>query len=374
MSEMPASESVRPVTSTRDPGDVQVRLERWLGDRLPGGTAPQVSGLEVPATNGMSSETILFEASWDEEGAARTGSFVARLAPDPANVPVFPVYDLDRQFRVMQSVGELTTVPVPRVRWCELDPGALGTPFFVMERVEGQVPPDLMPYNFGDSWLSDASADDQRRLQDSSVGIIARLHAVEHPEREFAFLGTSGLRECVAEQRSYYEWVAAGTPSPLLEACFAWLDEHWPDDEGPLVLSWGDSRIGNIMFRDFEPVAVLDWEMAALGPRELDLAWLTFQHRFFEDLAAEHGFAGMPHFMRREDVAATYERLTGVTPRDLDFYTMYAALRHGIIMSRIARRAIHFGEATMPDDIDDLIMHRSTLEAMLAGTYWDRIV
>jgi aminoglycoside phosphotransferase (APT) family kinase protein len=364
------SETVRPVTSTRDPEDVRVRLARWLGDRLPGAS---VSALEVPATNGMSSETVLFDVAWDDRGEARVGSFVARLAPDPVNVPVFPVYDLDRQFRVMRLVAELSDVPVPKARWCEPDAGPLGTPFFVMDRIEGRVPPDLMPYNFGDSWLSDASSDDQRRLQDASVGVLAGLHAIERPEQAFALLGTGGLRACVDEQRSYYEWVAAGSRSPLLEACFAWLEEHWPDDEGPMVLSWGDSRIGNIMFDEFEPVAVLDWEMAALGPRELDLAWLIFQHRFFEDLAVEHGFAGMPHFMRRDDVTATYESLTGVTPRDLDFYTMYAALRHGIIMSRIARRAIHFGEATMPDDVDDLIMHRTTLEAMLAGTYWDRM-
>jgi aminoglycoside phosphotransferase (APT) family kinase protein len=370
VTEVPTS---RPTTSTRDPDVVARRLERWLAGRLTAGAPPRVSGLEVPATNGMSSETMLFDVSWDEAGEMRTGSFVARLAPDPDNVPVFPVYDLDRQFRLMRLVAEITTVPVPRARWCEPDPGALGAPFIVMDRVHGQVAPDLMPYNFGDNWLSEASPADQRRVQDASVEILARLHAIDDAERVFAFLGPPGLRACVAEQRAYYEWVAGDVRSPLLEACFAWLDEHRPDDEGQVVLSWGDSRVGNIMFRDFEPVAVLDWEMAALGPRELDLAWMIFLHRFFEDVAAGHGLPGMPHFMRRDDVAATYESLTGVTPRHLDFYTMYAALRHGIIMSRIARRAIHFGEAEMPDDVDDLIMHRSTLESMLAGSYWDSV-
>ena len=70
-------------------------------------------------------------------------------------------------------------------------------------------------------------------------------------------------------------------------------------------------------------------------------------------------------------VAALYERITTYTPRHLDFFTMYAALRHGIVMSRVQRRAIHFGEAEMPEDIDELIMHRDTLEAMLAGRYWN---
>ena len=52
---------------------------------------------------------------------------------------------------------------------------------------------------------------------------------------------------------------------PLIERTFAALDKTRPH-EGPTVLNWGDSRIGNMMFHDFAPVAVLDWEMAALGP------------------------------------------------------------------------------------------------------------
>ncbi len=158
--------------------------------------------------------------------------------------------------------------------------------------------------------------------------------------------------------------------SPLLDECFAWLRANLPTDVGPDCLHWGDARIGNMMFGDFEPVAVLDWEMAAVGPPEIDLAWFIFLHRFFEDLAAKYGLPGMPHFLRREDVASSYESLTGAPPRDLDFYLFYAAVRHGIVMSRTQRRAIHFGEATMPDDVDDLILHRATLEAMLAGNYW----
>jgi aminoglycoside phosphotransferase (APT) family kinase protein len=128
------------------------------------------------------------------------------------------------------------------------------------------------------------------------------------------------------------------------------------------------------MYRHFAPVAVLDWEMAALGPRELDLAWMVFLHRFFEDLAIRYGLPGMPSFLRRDDVAASYEALTGHAPRHLDWHFVYAALRHGVIMARVQRRSIHFGEATMPEDPDDLVMHRASLEAMLAGSYWSERV
>jgi len=363
----------RPRTSTRDRGELRERLERWLAGRF--GEA-SVSPLGGPATNGMSSETLLFDARWREDGARKSASLVGRLAPDPAAVPVFPTYDMARQFRVMQALGALEVLPLPRVLWCETDPAPLGAPFFVMERVEGEVPPDILPYTFGQSWLSQACADDLARLEAGSVALLAALFRIDRPTERFAFLastqpGATPLHRFVAELRGFYEWVCAdGIRSPLIERCFAWLVAHWPEHEGPTVLSWGDSRIGNILYRDFAPVAALDWEMAALGPPELDLGWMVALHRFFDDIAQGAGMPGMPDLLRRDAVAARYEKLTGYAPRDLDFYTLLAALRHGIVMFRIARRMARFGEVELPPDVDDMIAHRRMLERMLAGEYW----
>jgi aminoglycoside phosphotransferase (APT) family kinase protein len=367
----------RPRTSTREPEELQRRLEAWLATRLPAGAEPTVPVLASPETNGMSSETLLFDAEWRNGAGPHRRSLVARLAPEPSAVPVFPRYDLERQFRVMQLVAERTPVPVPTVLWSEPDPAPVGAPFFVMERVAGDVPPDVLPYNFGDSWLFDARPEDQRRLQEASVGVLAELHAIDGASEVFGFLAEGGtpaegaLRRHVDEQWAYYRWAMGDLRLPLLERAFAWLEDHWPTDEGATVLSWGDSRIGNVLYRDFTPVAVLDWEMAALGPRELDLTWMVFLHRFFEDLAVRYGLPGMPSFLRRDDVATSYEARTGHAPRHLDWHFVYAALRHGVIMARVQRRSIHFGEATMPEDPDDLVMHKGTLEAMLAGSYWD---
>jgi len=367
---------VRPRTSTRDRHEVRRRLVTWLSTKV---SDARVSELVVPESNGMSSETLLFDASWrDEAGEPVTQACAARLSPDPDAVPVFPVYDLERQYRVLRLVAQRTAVPVPRTLWLEPSAEAIGTPFFVMERVEGVVPPDVMPYPFG-SWLSEAPAADQRRLQDSSVRILVQLHDADVRAEDVAFLeldrpGSTPLRRHVAEQAAYYEWVVAdGARSPLIERTFAWLEEHWPADEGDAVISWGDARIGNMMYRDFEPVAVLDWEMVALGPREIDLGWMVYLHRFLDDIAVSAGLAGMPHFMRMQDVARTYEAQSGHAPRHLDFYSMYAALRHAIVMSRVARRQVLFGEITMPEDPDDMIMHRATLEEMLEGSYWGRV-
>jgi aminoglycoside phosphotransferase (APT) family kinase protein len=368
------SETTRPRTSTRDPGELERALERWLGTKLPGA---RLSGLSVPESNGMSSETILFDVTWPDDDARQHLRCAARLAPDPAAAPVFPVYDLERQFTVMRLVGERAAVPVPVTLWSEPDTAPLGTPFFVMERVEGQVPPDVMPYPFG-SWLSEAAPADQRRLQDAAVRVLAAIHGADVTAEDTAFLeldrpGDTALRRHIADTAAYYEWVVAdGARSPLIERAFAWLEDHWPRDERAPAISWGDARIGNMMFRDFEPVAVLDWEMAAIGPPEIDLGWMIYLHRFLDDIALDAGLPGMPGFMRMEDVAATYEAASGCSPRQLEFFTLYAALRHAVVMSRVARRQVLFGEIAMPADPDDMIMHRASLEQMLDGAYWTR--
>jgi aminoglycoside phosphotransferase (APT) family kinase protein len=136
------------------------------------------------------------------------------------------------------------------------------------------------------------------------------------------------------------------------------------------VLSWGDSRIGNMVFQDFTPVALLDWEMVGLAPREVDLAWMVYLHRWFDDITAMMEIEPMSHFMRVPDAVATYEAASGKEVRDFRFFLFYAALLHGVVMFRVTRRQIAFGQAVMPEDPNDLILHRSTLEEMMAGEYW----
>ncbi|MEV0147904.1 MULTISPECIES: phosphotransferase family protein [unclassified Nonomuraea] len=364
-------------TSTRDLGRLRERMASWLAGRT--GGPVDVSELSRPAANGMSSETVFFTASWPGRRRARC---VARLAPAAEAVPVFPCYDLGAQFEVMRLARDRAGIPVPRALWCEPDPGPLGTPFFVMEREDGDVPPDVMPYTF-EGWLLDAPPGRRRALQDATVRLLAALHDAPFTREDLSVLSPTGarrsygderaaggrrnggLRAHVDAQRAYYAWAHADHPIPLLERAFGWLEAHWPDDPGPDVLTWGDARIGNVMYRDFRPVAVLDWEMAAVGPRELDLAWMIFLHRFFQDLTEGLGLPGLPDFMRGDDVCRTYEELTGHTPANMDFHLTYAALRHGVIMARVWRRRVHFGEQPMPDDPDDLVMHRRTLERMV---------
>ena len=159
---------------------------------------------------------------------------------------------------------------MPNPRWIEPDPHHLGAPFFVMERIEGRVPADIPPYTF-EGWLHDASPEEQRLLQEGSVGILADLHGIDLSAHDVEFLATqergdTALRRHFEGQKRLYEWARRDRRHPILEATFAWLEANWPVDPGEDVLCWGDSRIGNIIYSGFTPVAVLDWEMATLGP------------------------------------------------------------------------------------------------------------
>lgn len=361
----------RPKTSSRDHTQLHADLTRWLTSVLPAGANPELGELAIPSGNGMSSETLLFDASWNEDGRQQA-ALVARVAPDPAAAPVFEAYHLDRQFRAIQEVAALTDVPVPNLRWLETDRSALGEQFFVMDRVDGVVPTDLPPYAIA-GWVAEGTPGQRQRLQDESVQVLTKLHAIPDAAGRFAFLQphrteASSLRQHILDTQRYYDWTASdGMRSPLIERAFEWLEKHWPKHEGPAVLSWGDSRIGNMMYRDFSPVAVLDWEMAAVAPPEVDLAWMAFMHFFFESMLGKHGLTGLPELLRPTDIAETYATLSGYEPRDLPFYLTYNALRYAIVMFRIGRRQLLFGEMEMPAELDDMTGIRSELEALLAG-------
>ncbi|MGI9601959.1 MAG: phosphotransferase family protein [Acidimicrobiales bacterium] len=366
-----------PTRSSRDRVDLQARLTRWLTGRLGTGSDVHIGDITSPDGSGMSSETLLFDAAWTDDTGEHQQALVARVEPDADDVPIFPTYDLELQFAVMELVGANSTVPVPVTRWYEPDPAALGAPFFVMDRVQGRVPSDIPPYLM-EGWLLDATPAQQRSLQDQSVQLLAGLHGIDTTAHDTTFLespaaGDSALARHVNNQRAYYDWTRGTRRHPIIEATFDWLDTNWPADTGADVIGWGDSRIGNVMYEPdgFAPVAVFDWEMAALAPQEMDIGWMIFMHTFFQEIADALEIPGMPGFMRRADVVAIYEAASGRPVRNLEWFEVYAALRHGMIMTRVTERSVHFGESEWPDDIDTVIPHKHVLEAMIEGSWWD---
>jgi aminoglycoside phosphotransferase (APT) family kinase protein len=372
------TDEVTLTVSERDVAGMKERLAAWLGELVGEGSPPEVSELRRPEGGGLSSVSVLFDATWPDDRRPPL-SLVARMPPEQTSFPVFPSYDLRLQYDVMAAVRAHSAVPVPELVGIDEAGEVAGEPMIVMRRVPGLVPTDNPPYVFG-GWLYDTAPERRRELEESSIAVLAGLHGIEDAERRFPGLaraaGEDALRSHVEGQRAYYEWTWStdGVRVPVIERAFEWLEEHWPDDPGPSVLSWGDARIGNILYDGTRPAGVLDWEMAALGPRELDLGWFLFMHRFFQDIAEVFELPGLPGFLERDAVVSTYERMTGHEVRNLDWFLVYAALRHAIVMARIKRRMIHFGEEQKPETPDDYVMHKEALMGLLDGSYeWPSI-
>ena len=378
MATEPAVEDVgRLQRSARDISTLPGVMSKWLSTVMPGGVTPQVTVESGVDSNGMSSETIILTGRWDADGEAHEEKWVARVAPSAEDVPVFTSYEMDHQFDVIRLVGEKTDVPVPRVRWLEPTGEVLGTQFFLMDYVSGVVPPDVMPYTFGDNWFADAPAESQRALQDNTVDVLAKLHEIADAETTFGFLASqadgderNALRRNLNWLKSWYQFAVPDIGrSPLVEQSLEWLEANWPEDVAATapVLIWGDSRVGNVLYEDFKPVAVLDWEMATLGPREMDAAWMVFAHMVFQELAGLAGMPGLPDFMREDDVKATYAAKTGVQLGDLNWFYVYSGVIWCCVFMRTSARRIRFGEIEKPDDVETLFYHGALLRRLIGG-------
>ncbi len=364
MTEPETPEAPEMTRSNRDHSQLREQLQAWLQPRLPGAT---VGELSVPG-NGMSAETVLF----DVDASGKTLGLAARLAPDVTAMPVFPTSDLRAQYDVIELVGNHTETPLPRLRWMETDESVIGAEFFVMDRASGMVPPDVMPYTI-DSSLLDASESDRKLVQDRSVEVVAEIHKTPIDGAEARFLeydqpGETPLRRHVNLWIDYRDWVVGDRFVPVITESFQWLEDNWPTaaDSRPSVLSWGDSRIGNMMYSDFKPVAVFDWEMAGIAPPEVDLGWMSYMHKFFQDITVDLGLPGIPGYFDPEEVRETYMAATGREVSDLHWFRVYNAARHAAIMLRINDRQVHFGEAEPPMNPEDAIIHAGPLREMIS--------
>ena len=316
------------------------KLGEWLRDKLPDARDLALSELIAPQSSGFSNDTLLFDLQYTRQGEQRTDKLVVRIAP--IGFKVFPTYDLSLQFRTMQLLAS-TDVPVPRVHWIEQeDDSILGAPFYVMGQVEGRVPPDNPPYHM-EGWLKDASPQVRREIWRAGFAAMAKIHRLDWRGAGFSFLAKPELGDVPLDweidyYRRYLQWAGRGLSHPTVEAAFEWIEKNKPSGE-PIVLVWGDARIGNIIFSGTEPSAVLDWEMVTLGSPEMDVAWAMFLDRHHSEGIDTPRLEGFDSY---EDTVACYEELSGFRVRHLHYYQVFAGLRFAIIMIRIAQQLVHY--------------------------------
>jgi aminoglycoside phosphotransferase (APT) family kinase protein len=354
-----------PAPHGRDLDATRERLEAWLRTRLPEARELVASPLVGPGATGFSSDTLLFELSWTQGGDAWRQSLVLRL--EPTGFRIFPHYDVRRQFRIQRRLWR-RGIPVPRVLWLEEDPGVLGSAFYVMERAEGRIPPDNPPYH-AEGWVTEIPPPERERIWWSGLETLAAIHRLA--AHDFACLlpaeaAPSPLEAQLDAYDRFLAWAARGRPQPTCEAALAWLREERPREAEPLALCWGDSRIGNMVFREGRCVAVLDWEMATLANPVQDLAWWLFlDHHHSAGIGRER----LPGFPGREATAARWSELTGLEPRHLGYYEVFAAFRFSVIMIRVAQQLMAYGllPADSPFERDNTVTRLLASQLRLAA-------
>jgi aminoglycoside phosphotransferase (APT) family kinase protein len=309
---------------TRSIGDVERALAGWLAPRVGARGPLHVSGVTSPSVTGVANETLLFEASCSEGAAERSQGFVARLATER---PLYIEADIEVHAKIYEALADVPGVPVPRVYGYEADASLLGAPFFVMERIEGDVPGD-QPHWRTAGFVHDASPERRRAMWEDAVGVLAALHRVDASRFEFLAGPGSGLGDHLAYWRRSLDHGSDGSPVDVLEAGHEWLLAHLPDP-APTGFSWGDSRFANIMFRDDRVVAVFDWDTASLAGAEADLAWW----RFMDGPAADE----LPGLGTADELVRRWEEHTGRTACDIEWYDVFTSYRLGVIMLNLFR-------------------------------------
>jgi aminoglycoside phosphotransferase (APT) family kinase protein len=310
-------------SGTRDDESVRAGIERWVRAHEPGCADATVAPLGRPSA-GLSSDTVLVSV---RTPSGPTRELVVRLPP--AGDGLFPEYDLAGQVERQEALRAVG-VPTAPARH-EADPTWLGAPFMVMPRIPGVVL-TANPSYLRTGWLVDGGPARQRSVIDSFLTNLGRLHRVG-PER----IGATAepLAATVEHWSTYLDWAAADGPLPdqLARARDRCVDAM-PAVDAPDSVLWGDVQLTNCVFTpDGDVAALLDLELTGAGPPELDVGWFLALH----DMTVATSGPDLPGFGDRAAMVATYEAAVGRALAPLAWFELFALLRSGAIMVRIAR-------------------------------------
>jgi aminoglycoside phosphotransferase (APT) family kinase protein len=245
-------------------------LRGWIEDEV---HEPVEIGDITRTSAGFSRENWVFDATW----SGRRHELIARRDP------VGSVLDTDRKTEttVLAAMAH-TDVPVPVLRWVDLDGRRLGRPALIMDVVPGVC--DGLVLNGA------LPLEDRASIARSMYDHLAHIHQADWRAlglgEALTDPGDKAALAAVDDWESQLRDVQLD-PEPELAYVIAWLRTNAPDNERT-VLVHGDFKPGNVLLDGHDVSAVLDWETAHLGDPHEDLGWVTNPLR-----AAEHRIAGV---------------------------------------------------------------------------------
>jgi len=306
-------------------------LERWLADRI--------EGLEPPLNvrqfeGGQSNPTF-----WLGAGER---AYVLRKKPPGELLP--SAHQVEREHRVMQALQD-TDVPVPIMyALCE-DDAVIGTPFFVMQYLEGRL--------FWDVRLPDLGRDERAAIYEELVRVLAALHSVDYEAVGLGDFGKVGGYVARQVRRWSDQYGKSRTDDhPAMEALIAWLPQNVPDSD-ETSLTHGDYRLDNILFHPTEPkaLAVVDWELSTLGHPLSDLAYTCMLYDV--ELPKIGGLKGVDFeatgIPSEQQLLERYRQLTGRSAiADWPYFKAFSLFRLASIAQGVYKRSIQ-GNASSPE-------------------------
>jgi aminoglycoside phosphotransferase (APT) family kinase protein len=304
-------------------------LEDWLR-RRPDMPNVKVTELSYPDGAGLSNETILFRAELEGGANPVREELALRISPAQATRLCFDTL-FETQARLLRVLHDEHRLRVPNIRWFEPDPRWFDRPFFVMDRARGRVPISDPVYN-STGWLHDATPTQRRKAWEAGLTELIRIHRVSPDGIRFLPGGTTstpGLHQVLDGIRAEYAWACGGIEHPIIDRLWEWLETNIPDAP-PVGLSWGDARMGNMMFDDdFQLVVVMDWELVSLGGSIMDLGWWLF----FDAVHSDE-YPRLDGLGDRRETIERWEQGTGLSAGDVAWYEILAAVRLATLVIR----------------------------------------
>jgi aminoglycoside phosphotransferase (APT) family kinase protein len=242
-------------------------------------------------------------------------------------------HEMHREFAVMSAIEQSGSgVPVPpQLALCE-DPSYIGTPFFLMGRVDGVVVRDRMPDPF-------VVPRHRRRLGIALAETLGDIHCVDWRAiglDVFARKPDEFLRRNVARMQQLYDVVRHRDVREIDEAG-AWLREHMPEQVAS-TLTHGDYKLDNVMFAPSLPpriAAVVDWEISTIGDPMVDLGWMLYFSPQQGDPAygyADANVTQLDGYPTRAELADVYAARSGRSIAAVRYYVALAGWKIAIIM------------------------------------------